>query len=85
MMENLDRQHCVSETPEAARTANECERHILWTLWACQERADFIMMLFSGFPQNMESPYAHYADAPSVCWKHRSLIQLMGRLEPHRT
>lgn len=85
-MENLDRQHCVSETPEVARTANECVRHILWTLWACQERADFTMILrFSGFPQNVESPYAHLADAVSVCWRHRSLVQLVGGFQPHRT
>lgn len=44
-----------------------------------------MILRFSGFPQNVESPYAHLADAVSVCWRHRSLVQLVGGFQPHRT
>lgn len=85
-MENLDRQHCASETPEVARTANECVRHILWTPWACQERADFTTILsFLVFPK-IWSVLMHIWQMQSQCaGDTRSLVELVGRFQPHRT
>lgn len=75
---------CVREPRSSQDSKRMCETHSMNSL-GLSRKSRFYNTKFSGFPHNMESPYAHLADAVSVCWRHRSLVQLLGRSQPHRT
>lgn len=72
---------CVRDPRSSQDSKRMCETHSMNSLGLSRKSRFYNDTKFSGFPQNMESPYAHLADAVSVCWRHRSL----GRFQPHRS
>lgn len=74
---------CVRDPRSNQDSKRMCDTHSMNSLGLSRKSGFYNDFKVSGFPQNMENPCAH--SAVSVCWRHRSLVQLMGRLEPHGT